>query len=464
MIFFLTDMFEKWSASNEFSRLSESRPSEAILLLNYLRQVDDEGIVKNTSLTQAQHIDIDIYGRENLFWWDIRGAGAFFSYDGTDVTIHLVGAVDNPPSWADLLAEVKRRGEHATLGEMADFSSLPAEISTEQRPAAYRFTLRGDRLDVLPEPPEPEDREFALDTYNELIAKATELFDRLRRSNATPRVGGSIHRLLTAIGTDFDDLRPGVLLSRVRSIEADRAAFDSAEARAELFADALAMLDDVLQSAHDLMASFPIIRHIEAERLALDLDRNPGAVPILRERMGEIKQAAEQSQAATEQAIDALAQNDNAIEEATDPVLRTSLVADKLLVVRNFIGAAASALGKAKAELGDVSEKSWAAIKAELPKGIGFVARVAPFMGLVTLIGWLAGPVTGIAAVVPGFKASPARLTSSSRPKAPVFASIRPGQAVEPDHEDRNQLALFPLLGAGEPEGEARAGFRDVLG
>jgi hypothetical protein len=41
-----------------------------------------------------------------------------------------------------------------------DAGILPA--SAEQRPAAYRFELRGGKIDILPEPPEPEDRGFAL--------------------------------------------------------------------------------------------------------------------------------------------------------------------------------------------------------------------------------------------------------------------------------------------------------------
>lgn len=293
--------------------------------------------------------------------------------------------------------------------------------SIEQRPAAYRFTSRKGQIDVLPEPPDAEDREFALDAYNELVFKARELLDRLKGTNSARRACDTIQRLMTALGTKFDDLRPGVLLSRVRSIEVDRAAFEG-----ELFADAFAMLDDTLQSARDLMAAFPIVRRIEAERLALDLDRHPHAVPILREGMDEIKSAAEQLPAATEQAIDALIQNDVAIEEATDLVLRTSLVADKLLVVRNFLSATAGALAKLKSELGEVGGESWAAIRTELPKGVGFAARVAPFMGLVTLTGLLAGPVAGIAAVVPGFNSIATAFKKFAMPEAAEIPKLKP--------------------------------------
>jgi hypothetical protein len=49
------------------------------------------------------------------------------------------------------------------------------DASAQQRPAAYRFGVRDGKIDVLPEAPEPEDREFALDTYRELVAKCPNL-------------------------------------------------------------------------------------------------------------------------------------------------------------------------------------------------------------------------------------------------------------------------------------------------
>jgi hypothetical protein len=51
-----------------------------------------------------------------------------------------------------------------------------------------------------------------------------ELHERLKGTNSARRVCDSIERLLVALGPRFDDLRPGVSLSRSRDIEADRAA------------------------------------------------------------------------------------------------------------------------------------------------------------------------------------------------------------------------------------------------
>jgi hypothetical protein len=148
-----------------------------------------------------------------------------------------------------------------------------APKSVEQRPAAYRFTSTDGRIGVLPEPPEPLDRLLAVDTQQELLRKARQLLVRLRGSNSAQRVCDSVQGLLGALDVSFDELRPGLLLSRVRSLEADGSAFDTEDARAELFPDAFAGVADVVQTARDLLGVFPEVRRIEVERLALDLHR-----------------------------------------------------------------------------------------------------------------------------------------------------------------------------------------------
>jgi hypothetical protein len=268
----------------------------------------------------------------------------------------------------------------------------------EQVPAAYRFTSRDDRIDVLPEPPRPLDRDFATDTHRELIAKARNLYDRLSNSNSPRRLGESVWGLLEAVNMPFESLRPGTLRSRFRSVEADRLAFDIEDIRSELLPDAFAMLDDVLRTTSDLLALFPIVRQIEVEQIALALDRNPEAVPAVEHHAAEVNIAAKQSPVVTAAAVAALAQNDVAIQAAADPLLRRSLVADKLLVVGNFARAVAS---RAWVEMSEVGAASWGAVKRELPDGVGTVVRIAPLMALTV---WLAGPVGGLAAATPALK------------------------------------------------------------
>ena len=274
--------------------------------------------------------------------------------------------------------------------------------SVEQRPAAYRFTTAGDKIDVLPEPPEPLDRQFAVDTQQELLRKAHALLARLHNSRSAQRVCDSVRGLIDGLEKPFDELRPAVLLSRVRSLEADGAAFDTDGARAELFTEAFAQVADAINTSRDLLGMFPSVRRVEVERVALDLHHRPDAVPAIEHHANEIKVAAEKSGAATEDAIQALARNDAAIKAAIDPVLRNELVAAKLLVIGNFTRVAA---GKAWGELSEVGAASWAEFKEKFPKGVGVAVLAAPMMALMSLTGAIAGSVIGIAVAVPAWKA-----------------------------------------------------------
>ena len=158
------------------------------------------------------------------------------------------------------------------------------------------------------------------------------------------------------------------------------------------------MMIDTVQTARDLLALFPIVRRIEAERIALELDRFAEVVPTIQDHASAISNAAAQSAAVTQAAGRALRQNDPAINDAYDPLLRTSLVADKLLVIRNFIGAVGS---KVSIEISDLSAKSWQAFKVGLPEGIETAARIGPLMALATVV---AGSAGVLAATLPAFK------------------------------------------------------------
>jgi hypothetical protein len=59
--------------------------------------------------------------------------------------------------------------------------------SAEQRPASYRFRVSDEKIDVLPESPEPTDQEIARDILNDLTDKANRLRDRLSQTNSAER-------------------------------------------------------------------------------------------------------------------------------------------------------------------------------------------------------------------------------------------------------------------------------------
>jgi hypothetical protein len=288
-----------------------------------------------------------------------------------------------------------------------------SEIIIEQRPGAFRFGIREGKIDSLPEELQVSDLEVAKDLCAELMAKATELQSRLLQTNSDPRAVRSVQRLLESLSGGFEQIRAGRLLSRTRSIESDRKAFDSPEARKELFPDSISMLDDVLLTSQDLLAMFPVIRKMEAERLALAIQSNAEVLEEVTWQTKIIKAEARASPVVTVRANAALTENDSAIEDARTIDLRAGLVADQLLVVRNFLSAAVSFVGKQTvsatvivgAELGELGADVWKSTKEGLPEGTEVAAKVLPLTLVAALLAYVTDPVTALASLSPaGFR------------------------------------------------------------
>jgi hypothetical protein len=179
------------------------------------------------------------------------------------------------------------------------------------------------------------------------------------------------------------------------------------------------MMDDVLQSLHDLLAVFPIVRTIETERLALALESNSANIPAIRKETDVIKAAAANSEAVTANAVNALRENDEAITEAPNSQVATTLVADQLLVTRNFASAVVGAiireapnlaaivgsgLSRMGTEVAGLGGQSWQAIRSGLPKGLEITATALPLVALVGLAENIFGPVIAMGSLLPAFR------------------------------------------------------------
>lgn len=283
-------------------------------------------------------------------------------------------------------------------------TSSEEEISDaiEQRPAAYRFAYNNGKIYPLPESAKASDDAFASDSYEELKSKARGLLVRLRQSNSAAGVIAAVDALLASLGDQFGDLRPGVILSRMRTLEAQARYFDTEEGRSELLPDALAAIDTVVQTVHDLLAAFPIVREIEKERLALALETSPPVLEATAAKASEVQSyASKASEVVAAETVKALGENDEAIEQAPTLEAKANLLADKLLVVRNFAGATVSAIGR---ELRDLGRDAWKQTKDNLPIGIGHAARIGPSLALVGLATSIFGTIAGLSGLVHGFK------------------------------------------------------------
>lgn len=150
--------------------------------------------------------------------------------------------------------------------------------AAQQVPAAFRFSVHNQKLEVLSEEAESIDAPIADDLYHELHNKLQEFIISLDGSNIDRRVRVSAERMLAGLGETFTDVRPGIVLSRMRSMEAIREAFSTDEGRESLFPGAVAAIDDICLSGRDLLAVFPIVREIERQRLALGIERSSNSV------------------------------------------------------------------------------------------------------------------------------------------------------------------------------------------
>jgi hypothetical protein len=257
-----------------------------------------------------------------------------------------------------------------------------ARIDTEavgQIAAAFRFGIRDNKIDALPENLETLDPAISQKLYEELVAKAQALDARLKRSNADPYAGFAIERLLQGLGARYDDMKPGVVLSRLRSVESIVSGFDTEEGRAALFPDALAMLTDLHLSGQDFLATFPNVRRIERERIAAGLEKDPAVIDKALDETEAIHSAAAGSEIVAPRAVNALGENEPDIREAQSIEVKADLVADRLLIHRNFVSQALRAIAR---KGGD----AWEVVGPDFVAGSKVAARMLPPLAVVALI------------------------------------------------------------------------------
>lgn len=276
----------------------------------------------------------------------------------------------------------------------------PSDASASQQvPAAFRFRVYDGKLEVLSETAETIDSSTAEDFYNEISHKLHDFILSLEGSNIDRRVKSSAEMMLSGLGKSFPDVRPGVVLSRMRSMEAIRDAFSTDEGREALFPGAVAAIDDICLSGRDLLAIFPIVREIERQRLALGLERTSEFVSDIENLAKEVNSIASGSDIVAKSAVAALAENDLGIEQADTVNQKADLLADKLLVIRNFV----SETVRLSFDSGlSFINGAWEVVKPDFQEGARNAARILPPLAVVALLTYLAGPIPGLAALLRG--------------------------------------------------------------
>ncbi len=295
----------------------------------------------------------------------------------------------------------------------------------EQRPATYSFPYTNGRFQARPQISPPADLALATDIYSDLKSKALEARERLTRSNAPIRVKQTIDRLLSDLGSTIDDVAPGRLLMRSRSLDADVATYDTLEARREIAEDALAQIIDVAASVTDLKSCYPGITRLEAARVAQDLLTKDVGTTL--QRMSEMRDVAAASDIVDPSAVEALKLGEPEIAHANDIIAdrtvdeaarvvatekRAETAAQMLLDHRNFVASvfktASELMQKSKdvrtavgTGLAGVASQTFKQFTKKAPGPLSDV-MVAAAVG--TLAGLVLGPTAGLAAFLSTYK------------------------------------------------------------
>ncbi len=254
----------------------------------------------------------------------------------------------------------------------------------KQKAAPFAFRVVNGKIDVAPEDAVAIDEQVARDFHAEAKRKAAELKERLARAQADKRLQDSLARLEQILGESIEDIRPGLILSALRSLESDHRAYDTEEGRKEHAPDLLAMLDDLAGSVRDLASVYPKTREIIANQFALDLEERPASLEKLEAASDKLAEAAEKHpKVVAPAAAKALREPGRAISESRTPKDRTGQLALRLLSVANFLRIIASS---------KIVRDSGEQISKKVPPAVGVVAALGILLGGELLIGSAIGP------------------------------------------------------------------------
>jgi hypothetical protein len=289
----------------------------------------------------------------------------------------------------------------------AEIKRLIAEHqSLQQRPAAFQFRVVDDKIDALPEDARPIDAETARDFYDEAKRKGQDLGDRLQCAQADENIRAHVDLLLARLGSSYAEMRPGLMISVLRSLESDVRAYDSEEGRKELAAAHLSSIFNLTESVRDLCAIFPRSREIEAEAVSLGLPMQ--RLPEIRVAIDSVVAKVNHSDGATEggrEAINAsaadLAHQRGLAEEAKQSAYFLVDFANFTRAGVKYLKATGRAVG---GEIAGVGADSWRAFRRGAPKGVergaAQAGKALVVGGVAVLMHWLGSDIAALGAMV----------------------------------------------------------------
>jgi hypothetical protein len=322
-------------------------------------------------------------------WWE-RGAKAV----NADIAAWLENGIPDRRPPPQLAADI----------------TTAAENPPQQTAAPTRFVIANDNIQAAPLP-DDGDRDAAQDFLDELRRKVQRLLDQIRlNNNPNPQVRDAVTDLLDALPPAAADLRPRIVLSRAAGVEACAGAFANTRGELELFEGAVAQVYDVAVTSRLLLGCFPEVLEIEAAAAQLFINET-NAADVAR-HLDEIRAKAAESTVVGDSANAALnKQAEFTARQQQQPEGYAKQAARYALTVRNFLTPVArfavAAGFEATTEATGVGKEVWAKAKPKLIEGaadgLGSMGKPAMVSGVAALVGAVAGPVAGVAALAAGY-------------------------------------------------------------
>lgn len=265
-----------------------------------------------------------------------------------------------------------------------------------QAPAAYRFEWRQEKIAAVPPDPHPDPGGVAQSLLDETRAMAERLAHRLEQTRSHHHVVRTVRGLIDVLPSSIGDLRPGLLWAQGRALAADAIAFGRDE-DTELFPDATTMIRALSGTASRLEACFPELREIEAE---LRMQNLTPVDPIeVKENLFGLTRVATEDPAASavvdESALDALKTMVGIADEFASSDMRSELVAEVMVVRRNFLSPVIQVLiaDALMRELGSAAAQAWAKAKPEVMGALAVSAKPSVVATAARLVVSLLGPI-----------------------------------------------------------------------
>ncbi len=309
--------------------------------------------------------------------------------------------------------EIKPRHSSRTSANNIDPDNNDLAEALRQRVAAYQFSAASGTVVAVPAG-SAQQSELASDLLRELLQKA--MFARERLGQGPDFLRGSFDRLQTYLAGGLEGIRPGPLLSRLRTFQSCVAAANSGE----VLPDGAAAISDFSSSLEDFASLFPEIAAIESARIAQrilegHLDKAFAGTLQLADIARESPQVDSSAIAALTDALPDVAETEKIISLSNDESVnaaalesRAKLIAQHILSVRNF---AAAVIVAAQREVAAYGKEALPRLRKGSLAGIEEGTKGLVKGGVVALALHLGGVVAAIAVGVASFGPFTKKLT-----------------------------------------------------